>query len=181
MEFEVTLPFYRIKLTEMIEKIDLAEKESDQPSCVTIGFLRKHLRTQAWAPLQDTSSVLYKLLTSEAFQHTSGREGYIDVEALKIFSLLHCVGNAEERAHEFYCILQEGGPERHEEISAGDKDFERVFLKLCQFVTKDTFRFVQDYYSLKIIDQVDEQIQTILKEENLMEIREDQWLDAVFG
>ena len=56
---------------------------------------------------------------------------------LKLYGLLNCSGKPIDKTNAFYCILQEGGFERHEQISAGDKDFEPVFLKICEFVSKD--------------------------------------------
>lgn len=38
----------------------------------------------------------------------------VDVEILKMFALLHCVGTKMDKAKAFYGTLQEGGLEAHE-------------------------------------------------------------------
>ena len=64
---------------------------------------------------------------------------HIDSRMLKIFSLLYCQASDETRVDRFYDILQEGGYAKHTEISANDKDFRIVFVKLCMFVSVDIF------------------------------------------
>ena len=55
----------------------------------------------------------------------------IDIDLLKIFGLLHCRGTIRRKAHFFYGLLQKGGEDKFQFISAGDKDFVPNFEKLC--------------------------------------------------
>lgn len=45
-----------------------------------------------------------------------------------------------EKCNTLLDIVQQG--ESHEDISAEDKDFVEIFNKICQFVTKDVFKWV---------------------------------------
>ena len=60
-----------------------------------------------------------------------------------MFSLFHCAGKPFDRATIFYGILQDGGLEAPEEISAHDKDFVPVFVKMCKLVTMDVFNLTR--------------------------------------
>lgn len=53
---------------------------------------------------------------------------------------MHCSGKTIDKTNALFCILQDGGFERHEIISAGDKDFIPVFNKICEFATCDVFK-----------------------------------------
>ena len=90
--------------------------------------------------------MLVKTLLSPAFKnedagHTAEQ---IDTEYLKIYCIVHCAGKPVDKATELFCILQDGGFEKHEYIAAGDKDFEPTFLKLANFATLDVFRNAAD-------------------------------------
>ena len=79
-----------------------------------------------------------------------------------------------------YGILQDGGLEAHEEISAGDKDLIPVFTKMSKLVTKDIFILTRKCGETNFA--FDEgSIRKILDDENLEIIREEQWLDEVYG
>ena len=56
-----------------------------------------------------------------------------------------------EKATALYCILQEGGLEAHEQISAGDKDLTPVFEKLCKLVTSDIFELANENGGVSMI------------------------------
>ena len=57
---------------------------------------------------------------------------------------MHCAGKAMDKAKALYCILQDGGFERHQQISAGDKDFEPVFETICKLATANIFDLAKD-------------------------------------
>ena len=57
---------------------------------------------------------------------------------------MHCVGTNMDKAKAMYLILQEGGFERHDQISAGDKDFEPAFKKLCTLASSELFAIAGD-------------------------------------
>lgn len=145
-KFEASLPFNRILLPIMLKQIDDADADCGAQGFVTIEALKNQLTSSAWEPLADSNSMLVKTLLSPAFKnekkgHTAEQ---IDTEHLKIFSIVHCSGKPVDKATELFCILQDGGFEKHEYIAAGDKDFEPAFLKLAQFATLDVFRNAAD-------------------------------------
>ena len=96
-----------------------------------------------------------------------------------MFSLFHCAGKPYDRSVFFYEILQDGGLEAHEEISASDKDFIPVFTKMCKLVTKDVFNLTLQCGETNF--SFDEgTIRKLIDEENLEIIREEDWLDSVY-
>lgn len=72
-------------------------------------------------------------------------DGKLDILTLQVFGLLHCSGSLSDKADAFYSILQEGGYQRHPQISAGDKDIPIVFQKMCDLCTKDIFSIMRSY------------------------------------
>ena len=101
-----------------------------------------------------------------------------------MFAILHCVGKKKKvmmaKARALYCLLQEGGFEKHTEISAGDKDVIPVFEKICSLVTHDIFKLAHaagvasDIYT-------DDEVKSMLSKDNLEILREDQWLEQIYG
>ena len=85
-----------------------------------------------------------------------------------------------EKATAFYEILQEGGLTAHEQISAGDKDMIPVFTKLCSLVTEDVFTWANQHGGVSVIYNEDE-CKSLINKDKLEELREDVWLDEVYG
>lgn len=122
--FEKSLPFNRIKIGTMLEKIDEAEKAAldnaggvmpdDVDPFTTLQALRQALPTDAWRDLLDNDSALAKTLLSPQFKGKGHDADQIDTNTLKMFSLLHCASKKPiEKATALYNILQEGGLEAH--------------------------------------------------------------------
>ena len=115
-KYEATFPFNRTLLAVMNQKIDEADEACGGEGAITLQSLRKALPTPAWAPLNDPGSNLALALLSEQFK--DAKKGTpsdkIDVDILKMFALLHCVGTSMDKAKAFYGCLQEGGLEAHE-------------------------------------------------------------------
>lgn len=109
---------------------------------VTLEALQNELTTQAWAGLKDPDSTLSKVLLSDAFK--SSDQG-INFTTLMLFALIHCAGSPLDKTNVFFCVLQDGGFDKHPIISAGDKDFQPNFKKLCLLVTQDVFQFANDF------------------------------------
>ena len=180
--FEKSLPFYRIEIHVMFAKIAEAEEKSGIEEAVTLESLRSVLPTSAWAPLSDRGSVLSKLLLSDAFKADGKPAEAIDANALRCFALLHCVGKSIDKARALYEILQGvGGLEKHEQISAGDKDFKPSFAKILRFASVDIFELantlgddVPEFYSNEEKDQM-------VSTETTDVLREDVWLEQVYG
>ena len=80
---------------------------------MTVEALKSELVTPAWESVDAPDSGLYKLLKSDMFKNTKETGDEINSDVLRIFALLHCAANANERAVRFYGILQEGGAEKH--------------------------------------------------------------------
>ena len=181
-KFEQSLPFNRTLLATMQAKIDDAHKACGEQGWVTLSSLHKVLPTKAWAPLADIESKLAKVLLSDEFKDPKANQqpDQIDVGILIMFCLLHCAGKPYDRAVVLYGILQDGGLEAHEEISAGDKDFIPVFNKMAKLVTKDIFNLTKRCGETDF-SYSDSDIRKVLDEENLEVIREEQWLDDVYG
>ena len=124
----------------MFRKILEAEQNSDVEGSVTLKCLRDALTTPAWAPLADKKSTLAKVLLSNAFKNSKHGTGsdHIDSDYLRVFACLHCPGSNEIKARCLYEVLQGvGGLERHQRISATDKDLLPNFAKLLSFASAD--------------------------------------------
>lgn len=95
--------------------------------------------------------------------------------------MLHCASKKPmEKATALYCILQEGGLEAHTQISAGDKDLIPVFAKVCSLVTKDLFQFANAHGGASnIYDETE--CNNMIDKTMLEELREDEWLEEVYG
>ena len=77
-----------------------------------------------------------------------------------------------------FCVLQDGGLERHEYITAGDKDLDPVWDKMCDFATIDVFAF-----SLRegmITEAVYTQDEEASLKEQKDELKEN-WLEQIYG
>jgi len=76
--------------------------------------------------------------------------------------------------------LQDGGFEKHENISAGDKDLIPAMNKMCHFVTSDIFSLAHATSgTTQIYSQAE--LDSLTKESNIEILREDVWLDEVYG
>ena len=164
-------------VNRFFEKVDNAEKASGGNGFVTFEALQAELVTPAWFGLGSPESTLYRLLNSDLFAGPDGNvDGQINADWLRIFGLLHCKGDAADKAKHFYCLLQ-GGLDKNEYISAGDKDLAPVFTQICAFSTWGLFEvtaehgFIPDNYSDQT-DALKEQVETV---------QEDQFVEDVFG
>ena len=181
-KFEASLPFSRTLLPLLFKQVEDAEKKCGEEGYVTLAALAEELKTAAWKDLQKSDSNLCKTLLSKAFKDSSKgtADDQIDVEYFKIFALLHCSGKPIDKTHAFYELLQEGGFERHEQISSGDKDFVPVFNKVCEFVTSNVFQLAFDLNGVENVYSEDE-VGKLISEDIIEILREDQWLEEVFG
>ena len=94
--------------------------------------------------------------------------------------MLHCAGKPADKTRALYCILQDGGFEKHDQISAGDKDLIPVFQKLCELVTQDVFKYAIEHVGAGSIYSEDE-VKKLVNKDIIEAIREDQWLEEVYG
>ena len=121
------------------------------------------------------------MLTSPHFKNPKEerKEDQIEADYLKLIGLFHCAGKPRDKAVAFYAILQEGGMDRHQFISAQDKDLIPIFEKMCALATWELFDIA------KSIGEVPEDIYNEDEVNNLKEqvevLREDQYLEDVFG
>ena len=85
---------------------------------------------------------------------------------------MHCNAKPMDRAIFLYGILQDGGLEAHEEISASDKDFIPVFDKMASLVTRDLFTLTKKCGEAgEVYSAAD--IKKLMDEENLEILREE--------
>lgn len=140
------------------------------------------MTSEAWEVLNDPDSKLNKVLLSEYFkdEKKSQQPDQIDADYLRMFALIHCGGKPADKAKVLYCLLQEGGLEAHEQISAGDKDLIPVFQKMCKFVTTDIFSLAKASGDVVDIYNEDE-CRGLVSDDCLEIVREDQWLESVYG
>ena len=101
---------------------------------MTPESLRAELTTPAWAGLENPESGIYKLLVSDLFKDPKKNQtgDQIDADILRIAGVISCQDDLEDKAKAFYGLVQEGGMERHEHLSANDKDLAPVFEKICE-------------------------------------------------
>ena len=106
-KFEASLPFNRTLLPLLFKQIEEAEKACGEQEYVTLDALAAQMKTAAWKDLKNPQSTLSSFLLSDAFKNKEkGTEAdQIDVEYLKMFSLLHCSGKPIDKTNAFYCIL----------------------------------------------------------------------------
>ena len=95
--------------------------------------------------------------------------------------MIHCSGKPIDKTNAFYCILQDGGFEKHTEISAGDKDFAPVFDKICAFSTTDVFKFALETGSVTEDVYTEDEKKKIGHKDVFETVREEIWLEDVFG
>ena len=104
--------------------------------------------------------------------------GQIDFNFLKIFGLLHCAGTRSDKGKHLYALLQEGGLDRHKNISANDKDFKPVFEKMCSFATWELFTAARQISGINEIYSENDKIKL---QEQVEVLREDVFLEQIFG
>ena len=118
LKFELSLPFQRILLVNFLKKIDECHKACGDGGFVTIDSMKTQFTTAAWQDLKKPDSALSKMLTSKHFKNEGHTAEQIDLDTLKLIAIFHCAGKPRDKAVAFYGVLQEGGLERHEFISA---------------------------------------------------------------
>ena len=185
-QFEQALPFNRIDINELIKRADAAAEKQNEATgnagSFTLATLAEQLDSPAWAALKDPNSTLAKLLLHDRFHEEDDTpKDQVDIDIFKCFGLFHCQGKPEAKAICLYNILQDGGLEAHEQISAGDKDFKPNFIRLAALASKNIFKLANelgsdcpDYYT-------DEDCETMLNEDNVEVLVEDHFLEGVFG
>lgn len=139
--FELGLPFSRSLIKTFVDHVRKAEAAAGGNGFVTLATLRAEFTSPAWHELNDENSILSKILLSSAFKNEKKGQtvGQIDQDALILYGLLLCQGNPADKAEQFYAVLQEGGKDQHEFITASDKDLDPVLEKLCALATTDAF------------------------------------------
>jgi hypothetical protein len=185
--FEQSLPFNRVEVEQAIALVDVAEaaekEKGGAEGSVSLASLSEVFDSPAWAPLKDSNSVLAKLLLSETFKDAEkGTEAdKIDVDTLKCFFLFHAQGKERAKAVALYNILQEGGLEAHDQITATDKDFKPNFIRLCSLATKDIFKLAHELGEEVAEHYTEDECATMLSEDNMEALIEDEFLEAVYG
>ena len=117
-------------------------------------------------------------MTSGIFKVIGQTADILDTSRLKLFGLIHCRHTIRKKAHFFYEFLQQGGPEKFPQISAGDKDFAPNFEKLCDvacwnlFEALNSINVIEELYTPEEIAKLKEQVEAL---------REDMFIDDMYG
>ena len=125
--FEYSFPFYRMRVDRFVGRVTRFVRPEDEES-VTIRQLQyafdiKGGINEAWKDLQDEQSQLYRLITMEEFNHQTKKKA-LSVEKLIILGVMMCGGSDDMKARVLYDAVQD---DMQAHISAGDKDFKRIF------------------------------------------------------
>lgn len=126
---ELSLPFCRSLVNTFVDHVRNAEKAAGGEGYVTIETLQNQFTSPAWNELLENESKLVKLLLSDAFKNPTKNQSshQIDADNLILFGIIHCQGNATDKADQWFSVLQEGGKEAHQLITSNDKDLEPIF------------------------------------------------------
>ena len=116
----------------------MATEQSGKEGRVSISAILTFLNTPAWKDLKKPKSKLCMWLKEHCL-HADGTN--LDYNKLIMVGLLHAQDKANclTKAKWLYNILQEGGSEVHEFISAKDKDFVIVYEQMFKLVTTAAF------------------------------------------
>ena len=101
----------------------------------------------------------------------------MDAKYLICYGLLLCGGSPQQKAEEFYNVLQDGGLAAHKFIAASDKDLHPIFEKMCHLATVDLFVFARDFADLD--NKYEDNMEALAKAHE--DVREDMFLDEVYG
>ena len=96
------MPFARTDLNVFCAKLKLLVAECGDKDFITIEAMKGRFKTEAWKPLGDENSVLYKFLTSLAFKREGLEANQLDRMSLIIFALLNCPGKTSDRCEHFF-------------------------------------------------------------------------------
>ena len=94
------------------------------------------------------------------------------------FGLLHCQGDNEQKAEALYRAIQDGGPEKHQFLSATDKDIEPVFDNLVKFALTDLTKLMIDIAQIHPMDLEDRDGEV---QDFMGDIIENNFLEPIFG
>ncbi len=101
-KFETVLAFKRTKIDVLEAKLKAATGETKS---LTLTQLREVFgKDKVWADINNDESLLVKVLTSEYFKDEEN-EGAISRDALILYGVLLCVGDAKTKARVFYDVL----------------------------------------------------------------------------
>jgi len=100
-------------------------KECGNSNTITIESIKNNFTSPAWKAINDTNSITYKYLTHANLkeEEEGNEENEICFETFATIGFLLCPGKPAEKVEILFNILQEGGLDEHQSISATDKDF----------------------------------------------------------
>ena len=163
-------------MTRFEELLNQAHQACGKEGFVTFEELAKVFTTPKWEGLSKPDSRIYKVLNSEVF--CENNDGHINYETLLCMGILHCVEKKKgTKAIALFNLLQEGGVEANEFITAGDKDIEPNFKKFCLLSTVHIFNWMEQFADFDCPLKDDYEKIT----EAIPDFREDVWLDAIYG
>ena len=147
-QFELSFPFSQTYADTFAKRVRAAasalelEKKGDG-STVTIEALRKVFKTPAWADINKEAeeSRITKLIQSKVFR---AKNGGIDADKLILFGFLNCPGDVRHKSQVLYGVMQEGGVEKQQFLSAGDKDIQPTIQLLMSLCTIDLVKLMAE-------------------------------------
>ena len=154
-QFEKQFPFYRMNINGFFHHIEKAqlkdmfgeEQGEEEPEKHDVAYVKmEQLQAEfkpfeSWSALQDQESHLYKFLAATCKYEgelKEGEEGGVVLHELKLktLGLMWCSGSKQERATQFYGMVQDFD---QDEIACSDKDFNEVFDYICYLMTDAVF------------------------------------------
>eukprot|EP00347_Sterkiella_histriomuscorum_P004742 403359281 len=167
-KFEHSFPFYRTRIDVFEGRVKRFVNGKTSVSLAQLQYAFKD--DKKWSDLYDEHSNLVQILKSEYFRDEN-LHNEINLQALILWGLLLCNGDAALKARVFYDVLQDN---LQETISANDKDFPENFDKLMHLATSMVYEYEHEFYNgpVRFSDNITDTL--------LEEIRED-FLDQVYG
>ena len=114
LKFEQQLPFKATLFKTFVEKVRASEDEDHNVEVAKLVTALKDLR--GFEQIATEDSIVRELTTAQEIQSEGGQ---VSGHNLILLALILCAGGPNEKAEEFYAVLQDGG---QESIAAGDKD-----------------------------------------------------------
>ena len=130
------LPWHRCYFKTYLHHLEQAKEKSGggDEEVVDLQQLAAVFNTQAWRGLKDKTSKVRQFL--DQFETEQGSGSY-DYEILVIIGLLYCKDQRKpkDKAMALYNLLQDGGKEKHPQITANDKDWAIIADKMFEIAT----------------------------------------------
>lgn len=171
--FEFSLPFYRIKIETLEKRLKRATGD-DKKTLTLEEFQAAFAKDSSWDALNDSESLLRKVLNSEYFK-TESNVFELNRDALILMGVLHSKGDLKTKTRVFYDVLQDNNQSF---IAASDKDFGESYGLLLNLATKLVYSHL---HLVAPEEQPKIKVEDFGKIDDNLEEMQDWFLDEVFG